>query len=103
MKESNPARWRDHLDSLLPAPEKVSPVKHLAAVPLSEAKLIWQLICDTSGMGAQALQLQILTAGRSGEARGARWSELDLESAVWVIPKERMKAREHRIPLLPLL
>ena len=96
----NPARWRDHLDLLLPAPEKVSPVKHLAAVPLSEAKLIWQLICDTSGMGAQALQLQILTAGRSGEARGARWSELDLESAVWVIPKERMKAkREHRIPL----
>lgn len=96
----NPARWRDHLDLLLPAPEKVSPVKHLAAVPLSEAKLIWQLICDTSGMGAQALQLQILTAGRSGEARGARWSELDLEGAVWVIPKERMKAkREHRIPL----
>ena len=96
----NPARWRDHLDLLLPAPEKVSPVKHLAAVPLAEAKLMWQLICGTSGMGAQALQLQILTAGRSGEARGARWSELDLDSAVWVIPKERMKAkREHRIPL----
>lgn len=96
----NPARWRDHLDLLLPAPEKVSPVKHLAAVPLAEAKLMWQLICGTGGMGAQALQLQILTAGRSGEARGARWSELDLESAVWVIPKERMKAkREHRIPL----
>ena len=50
--------------------------------------------------GVPGLQLQILTAGRSGEARGARWSELDLESAVWVIPKERMKAkREHRIPL----
>ncbi|MFC4623058.1 tyrosine-type recombinase/integrase [Comamonas nitrativorans] len=96
----NPARWRDHLDLLLPAPEKVSPVKHLAAVPLAEAKLMWQLICGTSGMGAQALQLQILTAGRSGEARGAKWSELDLDSAVWVIPKERMKAkREHRIPL----
>lgn len=96
----NPARWRDHLDLLLPAPEKVSPVKHLAAVPLAEAKLMWQLICGTGGMGAQALQLQILTAGRSGEARGARWSELDLEGAVWVIPKERMKAkREHRIPL----
>ena len=96
----NPARWRDHLDLLLPAPEKVSPVKHLAAVPLAEAKLMWQLICGTGGMGAQALQLQILTAGRSGEARGARWSELDLEGAVWVIPKERMKAkREHRIHL----
>lgn len=96
----NPARWRDHLDLLLPAPEKVSPVKHLSAVPLAEAKLVWQLICATGGMGAQALQLQILTAGRSGEARGARWCELDLDNAVWVIPKERMKAkREHRIPL----
>lgn len=96
----NPARWRDHLDLLLPAPEKVSPVKHLAAVPLSEARQVWQSIRDSGGMGALALQLQILTAGRSGEARGARWSELDLANAVWVIPKERMKAkREHRIPL----
>lgn len=96
----NPARWRDHLDLLLPAPEKVSPVKHLAAVPLSEARQVWQSISDSGGMGALALQLQILTAGRSGEARGARWSELDLVNAVWVIPKERMKAkREHRIPL----
>lgn len=96
----NPARWRDHLDLLLPAPEKVSPVKHLAAVPLSEARQVWQSIRDSGGMGALALQLQILTAGRSGEARGARWSELDLVNAVWVIPKERMKAkREHRIPL----
>lgn len=96
----NPARWRDHLDLLLPAPEKVSPVKHLAAVPLSEARQVWQSIRDSGGMGALALQLQILTAGRSGEARGARWSELDLTNAVWVIPKERMKAkREHRIPL----
>ncbi len=96
----NPARWRDHLDLLLPAPEKVSPVKHLAAVPLAEARQVWQSIRDSGGMGALALQLQILTAGRSGEARGARWSELDLVNAVWVIPKERMKAkREHRIPL----
>jgi integrase len=96
----NPARWRDHLDLLLPAPEKVSPVKHLAAVPLAEARQVWQSISDSGGMGALALQLQILTAGRSGEARGARWSELDLVNAVWVIPKERMKAkREHRIPL----
>lgn len=96
----NPARWRDHLDLLLPAPEKVSPVKHLAAVPLSEARQVWQSIRDSGGMGALALQLQILTAGRSGEARGARWSELDLVNAVWVIPKERMKAkREHRIAL----
>lgn len=96
----NPARWRDHLDLLLPSPEKIAPVTHLAAVPLTEAQAVWKMICETSGMGAKALQLQILTAGRSGEARGARWSEIDLDNAIWVIPKERMKAkREHRVPL----
>ena len=96
----NPARWRDHLDLLLPAPEKVAPVKHLAAVPLSQAREVWRQICAVSGLGAQALQLQILTAGRSGEARGARWSELDLDQGIWIIPKERIKAhKEHRIPL----
>lgn len=96
----NPARWRDHLDLLLPSPEKIAPVTHLAAVPLTEAQAVWKMICETSGMGAKALQLQILTAGRSGEARGARWSEIDLDNATWVIPKERMKAkREHRVPL----
>lgn len=96
----NPARWRDHLDLLLPAPEKVAPVKHMPAVPLSEARSVWQLICAQSGQGALALQLQILTAGRSGEARGARWSEIDLDAAVWVVPAARMKAKkEHRIPL----
>lgn len=96
----NPARWRDHLDLLLPSPEKIAPVTHLAAVPLTEAQAVWKMICKTSGMGAKALQLQILTAGRSGEARGARWSEIDLDNATWVIPKERMKAkREHRVPL----
>jgi len=96
----NPARWRDHLDLLLPAPDKVAPVQHLAAVPLSEACEVWRQICAVAGLGAQALQLQILTAGRSGEARGARWSEFDPDKAIWIIPKERMKAhKEHRIPL----
>lgn len=96
----NPARWRDHLDLLLPSPDKVSPVNHLAAVPLAEAQAVWQMICAQSGQGSLALQLQILTAGRSGEARGACWSELDLDNAVWVVPKHRMKAKkEHRIPL----
>ena len=96
----NPARWRDHLDLLLPAPEKVAPVKHMPAVTLSEARAVWQMICTQSGQGALALQLQILTAGRSGEARGARWSEIDLDAAVWVVPAARMKAKkEHRIPL----
>lgn len=46
------------------------------------------------------LRLILLTAVRSGEARGAKWTEFDLEAAVWIIPEERMKAeREHRVPL----
>ena len=51
-------------------------------------------------MGALALQFAILTAARSGEVRGARWSEIDLEAKLWRVPPERMKAgREHRVPL----
>ena len=96
----NPARWRDHLDLLLPAPEKVSPVKHHPAVSLSEARAVWTQISACNGNGALALRLQILTAGRSGEARGARWSEIDWSNRVWTIPAERMKAKiEHRVPL----
>jgi integrase len=51
-------------------------------------------------MGARALEFTILTAARSGEVRGARWDEIDLEKALWVIPATRMKAkREHRVAL----
>lgn len=96
----NPARWRDHLDLLLPSPEKISKVKHHPAVSLREAHHVWSQICEVSGLGAQALRLQILTAVRSGEARGARWDEFDLDTHVWTIPAERMKAKkELRVPL----
>lgn len=96
----NPARWRDHLDLLLPAPEKVAPVKHHPAVSLSDARRVWEQITASQGNGSLALQLQILTAGRSGEARGARWSEIDWTTQVWTIPADRMKAKiEHRVPL----
>lgn len=96
----NPARWRGHLDKLLPAPAKLARVKHHKALPAEEiggfmAKLRAQL-----GMGARALEFAILTGARSGEVRGARWEEIDLKQAVWTIPAERMKAgREHRVPL----
>ena len=52
------------------------------------------------GLGARALQFAMLTAARSGEVRGATWSEIDLDKAVWIVPAGRMKAgREHRVPL----
>lgn len=96
----NPARWRGHLDHLLPSPERIAPVQHHKAVPVELAARAFAQICSTPGMGSKALQLQILTAARSGEVRGACWSEFDLEERIWIVPAERMKAgREHRVPL----
>jgi integrase len=95
----NPARWRGHLDHLLPRPSKLSRGHH-AAMPYEEvAEFIGKLRANQS-LGALALELCILTAARSGEILGMRWSEVDLNKAVWTVPAHRMKAgREHRVPL----
>jgi len=98
----NPARWRGHLDHLLPAPSKIMKVGHMAAIPVGEAGAFMQALRKQEGTGARALEFAILTAARSGEVRGATWSEIDLEAALWVCPAERMKAnKEHRVPLSP--
>jgi integrase len=96
----NPARWHGYLEGALPSPRKVRPVKHLDAVPYDAVpKLMAGL---DSSVGAQALRFTILTAVRLGEAAGARWNEIDLDAAEWVIPAARMKSRrEHRVPLSP--
>ena len=96
----NPARWRGHLDKVLGAPSKVAPSKSHAALPYREMSSFMARLRDVGGQGARALECAILTASRSGEVRGMRWSEIDLETGIWIIPKERMKAgREHRVPL----
>lgn len=96
----NPARWRGHLDHLLPAPAKIAKVTHHPAVAIEDAPAVVARIADAVGMGARALLFQVLTATRSGEVRGAIWSEIDLDECLWTIPAIRMKAgREHRIPL----
>lgn len=96
----NPARWRGHLDKLLPSPKKIAAVEHHAALPYSETGAFMAALRAQSGMGARALEFGILTAARSGELRGATWAEIDLPARRWVIPKDRMKAnREHRVPL----
>lgn len=96
----NPARWKGHLDKTLPAPAKVKPREHHAAVPYRDMHDVWQALVGKQGTGALALRFTILCASRSGEVRGATWDEIDEEQRVWVIPKERMKAkREHRVPL----
>ncbi len=96
----NPARWRGHLDKLLARPSKVAKVEHHPALPIDQMPQFVSDLRGAAGLGARALEFAILTAARSGEVRGARWSEFDLGSKVWTVPASRMKAgREHRIPL----
>lgn len=96
----NPARWKGHLDALLATPNKVKNVEHHAALPFSEIGEFMAELRKQAGVGAKALEFAILTAARSGEVRGASWSEVDLATKVWTIPADRMKAgKEHRIPL----
>jgi integrase len=97
---SNPARWEGHLQHLLAAPEKLAQVKHLPALPYSELPAFLTELRALPGIPARALEFTILTATRTNEVKGARWSEIDLKAAQWVIPSERMKAgKEHRVPL----
>jgi integrase len=96
----NPARWRGHLDHLLPARSKVRRVKHHAALPYIEIGAFMKELREMSGVGAAALEFLILTASRTGEVIGARHSEIDFRARIWVVPAERMKGdREHRVPL----
>jgi integrase len=96
----NPARWRGHLDHLLPSKSKVKRIEHHAALPYGEiAALVAALGDDTA---ARALRFLILTASRTGEVIGATWGEIDLAAKLWTIPGHRMKGgREHRVPLSP--
>lgn len=97
---NNPARWKGHLEHELPARSKVQKVEHHAALPYTEMASFMTELRLRQGVGARALEFSILTAARSGEVRGAKWTEIDLKTKLWVIPAERMKAgKEHRVPL----
>lgn len=96
----NPARWRGHLDQILPARSKVRRVKHHSALPYSEIGMFVRDLREHTSIGALGLQFLILTAARTGEVIGATWDEIDLAQKVWTIPAQRMKTeKEHRIPL----
>lgn len=96
----NPARWKGHLDKLLPAPSKVQKVEHHAALPYDEMGGFLALLRAQESISARGLEFQILTAARTGEVIGARWDEIDMAKKVWTVPAERMKAgKEHRVPL----
>lgn len=96
----NPARWRGHLEQLLPKPSKIARVEHYPALAIDAMPAFMAGLRERPGTSARALEFLILTAARSGEVRGARWPEFDMEARTWTVPAERMKAnREHRVPL----
>jgi integrase len=98
----NPAQWKGHLDHLLPARAKLAKVEHHAAVAWVDLPAVMAKLAESRGAAAACLRFLTLTAARSGEARGARWDEIDLAGGVWTIPGERMKAgQSHRVPLSP--
>lgn len=99
-KGDNPARWQGHLDALLAAPGKVTKKEHFAAVALDDMGRFWSDLIKQKGTAAMALQFAILTAARSGEVRGMKWSEFDRSAGIWTVPADRMKAgKAHRVPL----
>lgn len=96
----NPARWRGHLENLLPKRSKVRRVEHHAALPYAEIGEFMTVLRQEEGIAARALEFAILTAARTGEVIGARWNEFNLTDRVWTVPAERMKAgKDHRVPL----
>jgi len=95
----NPARWRGHLDQLLPKRTKLSRGHH-AALPFAELPLFMAELAARDALAARAFEFLILTAARTGDVIGATWNEIDIDNAIWSIPAERMKvAKEHRVPL----
>ena len=96
----NPARWRGHLENLLPKKSKVRRVEHHAALSYDELPEFMAELRQQEGIAARALEFAILTVARTGAVIGAQWSEFDLSARLWTLPAERMKAgREHRAPL----
>ena len=96
----NPARWRGNLDKVLPPPKKIAKVKHHPAADYNDVPKIMEALRTKDSLSAYNLRFTILTAARSGESRGALWSEIDIPNKVWTIPAKRMKAeREHKVPL----
>lgn len=97
---ANPARFKGFLDMALPAPNKIANRKHFAAMPYGEVLTFMSTLVQIPGASARCLEFTILTACRSGESLGARWSEIDMDAKFWTIPASRMKAaRDHRVPL----
>jgi len=96
----NPARWKGHLEAVLPKRSRVQRIVNHAALPYQEMAVFMRALRQQKEQGAKAAEFLILTTSRTGEVRFATWQEIDLGGRIWIIPAERMKAtRDHRIPL----
>ena len=98
----NPARWKGHINQLLPALAKKSRVIHHKALPFPQVGELLSRLREMPGVASRCLEFTILTAARTSEATGAKPEEFDLTNSTWTIPASRMKAKkEHRVPLSP--
>jgi integrase len=96
----NPARWKGNLSKLLPKVSKVRKGRHHPSMNYADVPAFLAKLRNRGTVAATALEFAILTATRTGEAIGARWAEIDMDSGIWAIPAERMKAGvAHKVPL----
>jgi integrase len=94
----NPAMWRGHLITLLPAKSKIAPVQHFAALDYKDMPALYAELCAKESLTARALRFTMLTAARTGETIRAEWAEID--DGVWTVAADKMKAgKEHTVPL----
>ena len=95
----NPAAWKGNLVHFLSARQKLTR-GHFEAMPYDQVPAFMKRLRAMDAVARRALEFTILTAARSGEIRGAKWNEIDVEAKVWTVPAQRMKmGREHRVPL----
>lgn len=98
----NPAQWDGYLDTLLPSPKKIKPIKNLPAVPYREVGDFMLKLRKNTSISAKALEFLIYSGFRSGSVRLAQWADIDFEDKVWNIPADETKTKvEHRVPLSP--
>ena len=98
----NPAAWAGHLENMLARPGRIAKKRHHPSLPWQQVPAFVAALRQHKGQAAKMIELAILCASRSGEVRGACWSEFDLEAKTWTIPGPRMKAGvQHTVPLSP--
>jgi integrase len=96
----NPARWRGHLQHILPGSTRGRGVRHHPAMPYAQVPDFVAGLKTRVSTAARALEFVIHTASRTNEVLGMRWREVDLEAREWTVPADRMKmGREHVVPL----